>query len=624
MNILYPVYPPEPSRNVAGSALGLQVPAGLPLNVLNLIISHVQDLADVLNLTRTSRLLYYLTLPRLYETVTLRSYADVRRKDGRVEGLGGGSPFCMALSALATSECASVVKTLRLEGTWQETDEYMLGRIPDATVLLSIAIRAAIDKMNNLKSLVWELDTKPLRPVYQGLSLRSTLTSFTLCFSDSRTPRPIAILPPMPSLLALKVMNLDPLCYNDDIAHCLLGSKRLRELRLHFNPRMRLEAECSANLNTYLGKCIEAGYKMSIRNLGLQNFYGPNRGQLYYAMKQEAMVDTHFLDMFGGAHGSRTNVFIDETWRRIPPELNFEWKIHRSNELAMQHTRILRGFAGLEELYLVNKNLFSETLASTPISPQSSNSHSSDTTRGVMPGADLVNLGKEYLDAILSRHAPTLRNLLFFDKFDFDSAELSSILQRCPKLEQLGLALSGNEDTFRNLIPSLPKSLKALRLLENDLFRQIGITDDENIDEVCKEFGRQLFCAGNTTLRWIGLADKVFKVGRPTRVDSPASSGVDMYELQPMTWDDVQHIGIWGMDNLRLNMGKARVGVCPPFDTPSFCAILERVEAIYTGILAMIDKAFRPSFSPLLEKLVCVVANDRILIRRETRRRSMS
>ena len=343
-------------------------------------------------------------------------------------------------------------------------------------------------------------------------------------------------------MVSLRVTNLDPLCYNVDISFCLRDSKNLQELKLQWSPRMRLAAECSANLNTVFGKCIEAGYKMSIRSLGMQNFYGPNRGQLYFAMKQESMVDTHFLDMFGGAHGPRTNVFIDETWRRIPPELNFKWKLHRSNELAMQHTRILRGFSGLEELYLVNKNLSTETPASaSPLSPATSSAASS-TDPGVLPGADLANLGNEYLDAILKAHAPTLRNLLFFDKFDFSAPQLATILSSCPNLQQLGLAVDGDEHTFRALIPSLPSGLVALRLLENPLFRRLGVTHEENLPAVCAEFARQIAAANCVSLRWIGLADRVFHVQR---------EGGEVI-LVPATWEDVAHVGIWGMDNLRL------------------------------------------------------------------------
>lgn len=347
----------------------------------------------------------------------------------------------------------------------------------------------------------------------------------------------------MPSLEALKVTNLDPLCSNDDISQCLLGSKNLRTLKLHFSPRMRLMAESSSNLNDYFGKCIEAGYKMSIENLGLQNFYGPNRGQLYFAMKQESMVNTEFLDMFGGAHGNRPNVFIDETWKRIPPQLNFKWKMHRSNEMAMQHTRILAGFSGLEELYLVNKTL--SLMVSESASPASV---ASEPSPSVLPGADLANLGKEYLNVILKQHGATLRSLLFFDKFDFDANELSAILTRCPNLQQLGLALSGNENTFRNLIPALPPSIAALRLLDNPLFRRLGVTHQPNLGEVCKDFGRQLYAVKNTSLRYLGLAEHVFRIVRPPGDVEDA----DRYELVPVGWDDVAHLGIWGMDNLSL------------------------------------------------------------------------
>lgn len=100
-----------------------------------------------------------MTLPKLYETVTLRSYLEARRVNGRVEGLGGGSPITMALGALATSQCASVVESLTLQGSWKETDDYMVGRIPDSTMLLSIAIRAAIDKTVNMQSFTSVLDT---------------------------------------------------------------------------------------------------------------------------------------------------------------------------------------------------------------------------------------------------------------------------------------------------------------------------------------------------------------------------------------------------------------------------------------------------------------------------------
>ena len=113
----------------------------------------MDDLADLARLIRTSRVLYYMTLPQLYQAVTLRSYPNIRRVNGRVEGLGGGSPICMALGALSTGSCAALVRHFCVTGAWDETLEYMQGRIPDVSMLLSIVGRNALDRMTSVQSL---------------------------------------------------------------------------------------------------------------------------------------------------------------------------------------------------------------------------------------------------------------------------------------------------------------------------------------------------------------------------------------------------------------------------------------------------------------------------------------
>jgi len=98
--------------------------------------------------------MYYMTLPQLYERVTLRSYAELRYIDGRPEGFGSGSPFIMAISGLATSNSAALVQDFRVTGSWPEPrmEEYLKGKVPDTTMLLGVAFRAAIDKMTKMKS----------------------------------------------------------------------------------------------------------------------------------------------------------------------------------------------------------------------------------------------------------------------------------------------------------------------------------------------------------------------------------------------------------------------------------------------------------------------------------------
>lgn len=93
-----------------------------------------------------------MTLPQLYEKVTLHSYPEIRYVKGRPEGFGGGSPISMALSGLSTSNCAGLVKEFRIQGAWKDhdTESYGKGRIPDCTVLLGVAVRNAIDRMSSV------------------------------------------------------------------------------------------------------------------------------------------------------------------------------------------------------------------------------------------------------------------------------------------------------------------------------------------------------------------------------------------------------------------------------------------------------------------------------------------
>lgn len=99
--------------------------------------------------------MYYMTLPQLYERVTLRSYAELRYIDGRPEGFGSGSPITMALSGLATSNSAPLVREFSVTGSWAEPqmEDYKKGKVPDSTMLLSIALRAALDRMTNIRAL---------------------------------------------------------------------------------------------------------------------------------------------------------------------------------------------------------------------------------------------------------------------------------------------------------------------------------------------------------------------------------------------------------------------------------------------------------------------------------------
>ncbi len=294
-------------------------PVALPLNLIALITQWIDDTASLASLCRTCRLLYYMTLPQLYQRVALRSYAEIRYVNGRPEGFGGGSPFVMALNGLMTqSHTASLVEEFRVWGSWREEghESFAKGRVPDNSMMLAILMRSATDKMAKLRTFSWELDCKPLKTLYQGLATHVTLTNLTLRFPGSRVPRPSVMIPPMKSLRVFKATDIDPLCYPDDISMLLLGSPMLLDLRLHFSPRMRREAEPTLSLSTYFGRCAKANYSIPCTHFAMQNWFGPMD-----MFSMQTCRSVTFLDTFGGigSGGNAQNVYVDDTWKDLPP-----------------------------------------------------------------------------------------------------------------------------------------------------------------------------------------------------------------------------------------------------------------------------------------------------------------
>lgn len=98
-----------------------------------------------------------MTLPRLYEHVTLRAYSEIRYVNGSPEGYGSGSPFAMGLNTLVSRNFNSYIHKFRVLGNWreQDTEDYRHGRVPDSSMVLQIAMRAAIDRMTNLDSFAY-------------------------------------------------------------------------------------------------------------------------------------------------------------------------------------------------------------------------------------------------------------------------------------------------------------------------------------------------------------------------------------------------------------------------------------------------------------------------------------
>ncbi|KAK3113920.1 hypothetical protein LTR53_008287 [Teratosphaeriaceae sp. CCFEE 6253] len=549
-----------------------QSPVALPLNLIALITQWIDDTADLARLTRTCRLLYYMTLPQLYQRVTLRAYPAIRYVNGRPEGFGGGSPFVMALSSLVTGQASALVEEFRVWGAWREAgqEDFAKGRIPDNSMMLNILLRAATDKMVKLRSFSWELDCKPLKTLYQGLATHETLTTLNLKFPNSRVPRPSVMIPPLTNLRVFKATEIDPLCYPDDISMLLLDSRKLEDVRLHFSPRMRREAEPTLNLQTYFGRLQKASRALSVKHFAAQNFFGMRMDGMNDMISVETCRSLTFIDMFGNQpSGSARNVYIDDSWKALPENLRVKLTAMRTNEVAIEHVGILKlNEIGLEKMYFISPN--------APRPEGSLPESTSPITPGDSPPADeeMSRLGKEYVHVLTRKFGHSLRHLLLREEWALTPEEIGDIVRYCPNLEQFGLAInSTNHTILRLLVPFLPK-VKAIRLLHNEFLAEHmrAFPHEERMLEMSKDLSK----AGVEQLEWyappmildesenasltvppvyrrIGVADAVYKVGK--NYQHTREDGTWEWRRE-VTWSckaAVAHVEIWGLDNLDIS-----------------------------------------------------------------------
>lgn len=546
----------------------------LPLHLIQLILTHLDDAADLARITRTSRLFYYMTLPRLYQNVTLRSYAEIRYNEhGQPEGYGGGSPFAMGLNTLVARTFTDYVQSFRIVGDWREHDEddYKQGRVPDNSMVLQIAMRAALDKMKNLQAFAWEMNTKPLNTLYQGLVNRSSsLTSFTLRSQTKRIPRPTTIISPMPNLKTLVVYDIDPLCYPDDISLLLLGAKHLENLKLHWSPRMRESGEESVNLMTIFGRCAAANKSLPVKRLGIYNLYTRFMGDGFEnVIDVNVQEEVTVFNSFGAS--DPITVFVDDAWRvnnsaPVPPNL----KSLRTDHVDRDQVSRFAKFTGLERLYLVSRppkgHSKSNSSAATPTTPSTAtpggpNGTTSAFATPTPTESQCRNMGGEYLAVIQSNHG-TMRHLLLADHWLVSDEALYKLCQSCPNLEQLGFrALITPLESLRQIVKLVPK-LWAIRMLVRpgtEFAETVASMDPEmHAFVMATEFWRPEY----KNVKYVGLGEKlVYKLGGvifPPKNATPVPNGQEnsmnakragpVRKIELVSRESVNWIDIWGMD----------------------------------------------------------------------------
>ncbi|PGH27652.1 hypothetical protein AJ80_00665 [Polytolypa hystricis UAMH7299] len=468
----------------------------LPLNLIALIVSHLDDVSDLARLCRTCRVLNYMTLPQLYKTFTLTSYDKIRYRDDRPEGCGSASPFSMALNAVVTRNVGALVNSMTLRGEWRESEleeHARVGRVPDSSMMLNIAVRAAVDRMNALESFSWELNTKMLETVYLGLSQLPKLTSLSVRFPSSRHPRPTTMIPPMPHLRVLKIKDIDPLCYPDDISTLLHRSRKLRDLRLHWSPRMRDEQEATVKLHDYFRKCIAAKSPLALRKVSLYNFYALHSEEFKGAVDPLAMEEVTILmtPSSGARDDSSVISFVDSSWPMPSDGQMANVKSFRHDRADRRFGDFLNSFQRLEKLYYVNHardpgsnvndQRYVPLCSSTAYTPSdsdgpgppagswaiSSNGYpiysANSPTNPLLTSQAAIRDG--YLQSVMTVQGPRMRHLLLPSHWPLSAPTIARLVRSCPNLEQLALATDLTSfDTVGILIPFLRK-LAALRIL---------------------------------------------------------------------------------------------------------------------------------------------------------------
>ena len=415
-----------------------------------------------------------------------------------------------------------------------------------------------------------------LPTVWLGLAQRPRLQALTVKFPSSRVPKPTMTVPPMPQLNWLKITDIDPLCYPDDISS-LLESKELRHLKLHWSPRMREARETSVVLYSYFGRLLAKGNKLALKSLAFQNLY-TQHDHVIHNLLEKTVEQLEMINSSVGAGDSGDMVFVDYGWKTSPPKEMPPLKVIRGDKLSRSHLELLGRLDGLEKYYLVTgrksrtKQLNGDTTPNTLALEQSSPDCQFPMTPVTPVDTTAVSLGSDYLETICRVHGSTLCHLLLMPQWRLSGKDLSRLVQSCPNLEQLGLGLDmENFNILRLMIPFLPR-LYALRALE----KPDDWSMSERLDMVCAEelvwfkydpalvFGLRAFQEVRLgqqarewhwkQLRWIGVGEHIFEVFKDEIPPEPSEDGVIRYRrrVKRHSNEAVKDVEIWGLDCLEI------------------------------------------------------------------------
>ena len=478
----------------------------------------------------------------------------------------------MGLNGLVSRNVAGYVKSFEVCGEWKEhalEEHARVGRVPDETMMLNSLVRVAIERMNVLDSFrysrlifvwsqpadtdfSWALNIKMMPTIWQGLAQRKSLTKLTVRFPSSRHARPLSLVPPIPYLKHLKITDIDPLCYPDDISLLLLGSKNLRHLKLHWSPRMREERELSTHESAYFGRCATAGYSIPLQTVAIQNLYTYHDISGCRLFDHSIVQEVTFLNSTGGLGDDPGTAFVDQhNWRKTDDDPTTNLKMLRVDKVSRQQCAFIENVDGLERLYLIGpqppqtRRFKGITPNGTPLpnSPASSLSSSPSS----IDNPSVMALKEDYIEIITKKHGRSLKHLLLLPQWRLTDDDIALIVRNCPNIEQLGIGAEfSNFQHLRLLVPFLSK-LTALRILsspdDSTFVNKMRDMDDRGMHE--KRLSEETTRWNLSQLQYMemGAEDLIFEIGKKEKTRTGWRKVV-----KKKAWEEVRDVAIWAMD----------------------------------------------------------------------------
>lgn len=389
-----------------------------------------------------------------------------------------------------------------------------------------------------------------LPTMWQGLADKSSLTALTVRFPSQRHGRPVALVPPMPNLKSLRLYDIDPLCYADDVSLLLVEAKKLEELILIWSPRMRDAREPSISLDSFFAKLMAAPHTLPMKRVAIKNLYTINNIVCSKIFDCTVMEDVAFINSTVGSGEDSISAFLDNSWRPSKADHMPNLKMIRVDRVARQQLEYFREIKALEKVYLIGPETALKEQGS--VSGTLPNSPPSTSMNSPTHDCSTQSLKDEYLETLAKYHGKSLRRLLLMPQWRLSADDIALVVSHCPNLEQLGLGVEfANLSSLRLLIPCL-ENLTALRLLDNPEDRSFAEKMRIFNHEDCHEMmGKEIL----GKLEWIEVAGTLFQVGnRELQHGGPATDGNEVRRSQ--VWKRpsgaADHVEIFGLDSHEL------------------------------------------------------------------------